>query len=230
MCFLSLGKSFWLMVAHYLLLPAIGHGRVELSKYLYLDDVLLVSSLPINLLSVQRLCSSLNCTAHFTKSGCVFQVVAPQMETGRGYSSRGLYYLVLNNPASTPYAAQSSQLTAHQWHSKLGHPSLPKLQVMIPSLKSSSRSDCKSCQLSKQPRASFPISVFFGSSKPFDLVHSDVWGPVSVTNYYKFKYYLLFIDNFTRMTWLYLIHVRSEVLTCFEQFLHEIQTQFSIII
>lgn len=125
---------------------------------------------------------------------------------------------------------QSSLHTAHQWHSKLGHPSLPKLQVMLPSLKSLSRLDCESCQLSKQPRASFPISVFSGSSKPFDLVHSDVWGPVSVTNYFKFKYYLLFIDDFTRMTWLYLIHDRSEVLTCFEQFLHEIQMQFSTII
>lgn len=86
-------------------LPALGHGRVELSKYLYLDDVLLVPSLPTSLLSVQRLCSSLNCTSHFTKSGCVFQVVAPQMEIGHGYSSRGLYYLLLNNPASTSYAA-----------------------------------------------------------------------------------------------------------------------------
>lgn len=147
------------------------------------------------------------------------------------FSRTCLYYLHLNTafPASS-FAANSSLISAKQWHSRLGHPSLSKLKLLSSTLKSVSSLQCESCQQWKQPHSSFSISVKQRSFKPFDLAHNDVWGPLSVTNASKYKYYHLFIDDFTRMTWLYLLHDLSEVSKYFEQFTNEVKSQYSAVI
>ena len=49
-----------------------------------------------------------------------------------------------------------------------------------------------------------------------ELVHSDVFGPVLVPSLGGSKYYLSFIDEFSKMTWIYFLKKKSEV---FEKFL-----------
>ena len=45
---------------------------------------------------------------------------------------------------------------------------------------------------------------------PFELVHSDVWDPYLVLSPTRFKYFVIFVDDFSRVTWLYLMKSRSE--------------------
>lgn len=59
------------------------------------------------------------------------------------------------------------------------------------------------------------------------MVHSDVWGPLAIPNQNRFKYYVLFVDDYSRMSWLYLMKDRNEVFTKFLLFVNEIHTQFS---
>ena len=42
-----------------------------------------------------------------------------------------------------------------------------------------------------------------------------------------FRYFLLFVDDFSRMTWLYLLKERSEVFSVIELFFNEIKNHFS---
>ena len=42
-----------------------------------------------------------------------------------------------------------------------------------------------------------------------------------------FRYFLLFVDDFSRMTWLYLLKERSEVSSVIKFFFNEIKNQFS---
>ena len=42
-----------------------------------------------------------------------------------------------------------------------------------------------------------------------------------------FRYFLIFVDDFSRMTWLYLLKERSEISGVIEHFYNEIKTQFS---
>ena len=53
----------------------------------------------------------------------------------------------------------------------------------------------------------------------FELVDSDVWGPSCMPSVKGFRYFLLFIDDFSRITWLYLLKERSEVPSVNELFL-----------
>ena len=59
--------------------------------------------------------------------------------------------------------------------------------------------------MGKHHRVSFLSQVNNRSSSAFDLVYSDVWGPSRVPSSKGFKYFLIFIDDFSRMTWLYLL-------------------------
>ena len=72
----------------------------------------------------------------------------------------------------------------------------------------------------------FPKS-HFTASVPFELIHSDLWGPAPLNSINGFKYYVLFIDHFTRFTWLYLLKSKSEVFAKFVRFKAMIENQFS---
>ena len=63
------------------------------------------------------------------------------------------------------------------------------------------------------------------SSASFDPVYSDVWGPASSSSLDSFSYYVCFIDDFSRYTWLYLMSSRSEVFPIYRQFAEMVHTQ-----
>ena len=65
------------------------------------------------------------------------------------------------------------------------------------------------------------------SEVPFELIHSDVWGPAPTKSYNDFRYFVIFIDDFSRATWLYLLKSKSEVFLCFQEFVSLIENQFN---
>ena len=59
-------------------------------------------------------------------------------------------------------------------------------------------------------------------------MHSNIWGPTRVDSTLDFSYFVTFIDDFSRCTWLFLIKSRSELFSVFQTFTVEIKTQFGI--
>ena len=45
---------------------------------------------------------------------------------------------------------------------------------------------------------------------PLELIHSDVWGP-AVASSGGFKYYVSFVDDYSRFCWIYLLKHKSDV-------------------
>ena len=76
---------------------------------------------------------------------------------------------------------------------------------------------CDHCELAKHTRAVFPISRI-RSSKPFVLIHSNVWGPCSTNTLMGHRWFVTFIDCFSRVTWVYLLKKKMGVLNCFKEF------------
>ena len=68
------------------------------------------------------------------------------------------------------------------------------------------------------------------ASAPFELVHSNVWGPCPVISPTGFKYFVTFIDDLSRFTWLYLMKSHSELFSHFCAFCDEIQTRFHVFV
>lgn len=77
---------------------------------------------------------------------------------------------------------------------------------------------CEGCLLGKQPRKSFPKVSESRASRPLQLIHTDVCGPITPCYFGKNKYFVLFIDDFSRKTWVYFLKEKSEVLKYFKNF------------
>ena len=62
------------------------------------------------------------------------------------------------------------------------------------------------------------------------LVHNDVFGPVSVPSLGKYVYYVSFIDEFSRNTWIYFLRKKYEVFDMFKEFKALVENQTEKII
>ena len=113
------------------------------------------------------------------------------------------------------------------WHYRLGHPNFVYLRKLFPSLinKNSENLQCGVCQFSKHVRNSYPFQPY-KSSHLFHLIHSDVWGPSKIKNISGSRWFVTFIDDHTRVTWVFLMKEKSEVGQIFQTFHKMIQNQF----
>ena len=86
--------------------------------------------------------------------------------------------------------------------------------------------DCTSYQLGKQPALSFNNSEFISNSI-FELIHSDVWGSFPVVSIGGSRYFVVFIDDYSRYSWIFSMKSRSEILPIYSNFAKMVETQFS---
>ena len=84
------------------------------------------------------------------------------------------------------------------------------------------------CQLGKHTHVSFPKRLINRAKSPFELVHTDVWGPCRTTSTLGFQYFVTFIDDYSRCTRLFLMKNRAKLFSIFQKFYVEIQTQFNV--
>lgn len=212
--------------------PVIGAGSVTLSPSLHLHNTLLVPSLSHKLLSVSQVTTDLNCVVLIYSDFCLLQDILTKEIIGRGTKRGGLYYMEDFSLGRAHHVASSLGSKVQQiwlWHRRLGHPSFGYLQHLLPDLFSNveiSDFKCDTCILAKSHRATYPLSIN-KSDTPFALIHSDVWGPSPLSTVSGVRWFVIFIDDCTRMTWLYLIKNKDEVFSIFRSFHTMIQTQFS---
>ena len=126
---------------------------------------------------------------------------------------------------------RSSKLRASYelWHSRLGHAAFYTISILskLAHLSFSSLLPkpgiCSSCQLSKSKHLSFDVNVK-RSLHVLDLVHCDLWGPTPVSSTDGYRYYCIFIDDFSRFSWFYLLKRKSDFFEVFQAFLAFVQT------
>ena len=123
-----------------------------------------------------------------------------------------------------------TSINEHQiclWHRRLGYPSFLNIKHLFPSMISQVNEamfKCETCIQAKSHRASFPLSLNKNNNSPFSLIHSDVWGPAPHSDGSRIKWFVTFIDDCTRMTWLYLMKYKNEVFNIFQVFHKMVQT------
>ena len=70
--------------------------------------------------------------------------------------------------------------------------------------------ECNSCKLGKSKILPFPIHKS-KINNPFDMIHSDLWGIAPIISHANYKYFMTFIDDYTRFTWVYFLRSKDEV-------------------
>ena len=217
-----------------------GVGSVVTPK-ISLNNVFYIPDLALNLVSVSQLCKSGYWVFFSYDLSLVFD---SQLQKVIGIGRRlGELYVVeelnLSGVAASSVDLSSFRLSHlssdfYLWHSRLGHVSGSRLQFLastgvLGSLHNHDISDCSGCKLAKFSALPFNISVSF-SSAPFDIIYSDVWGPSPVSSKGGSSYYVSFIDDHTRYTWVFLMKRRSDFLGIYRDFRNLVQTQHSAVI
>ncbi|RVW75469.1 Retrovirus-related Pol polyprotein from transposon RE1 [Vitis vinifera] len=189
-----------------------------------LTSVLYTPECPFNLISISKITRTLNCSITFSDKFVTLQDRSTGKTIGIGRESQGLYHLTSDSSPAVCISTDAPLLI----HNRLGHPSLSKFQKMVPRFSTLSSLPCESCQLGKHTRVSFPKRLNNRAKSPFELVHTDVWGPCRTASTLGFQYFVTFIDDYSRCTWLFLMKNRAELFSIFQKFYTEIQTQFNI--
>jgi len=77
---------------------------------------------------------------------------------------------------------------------------------------------CEECVLGKHPRTSFPRTTEYRANEQLRLIHIDICGPITPKSFSGKRYFISFIDDFSRKTWVYFLKEKSEVFQVFKRF------------
>ena len=87
---------------------------------------------------------------------------------------------------------------------------------------------CETCQQGKQTKLSFQANQVRRANQKLQLIHTDVCSPMKTDSLSGNTYFLLFIDDYTRMCWVYFIRLKSEVCNVFQQFKALVENQCNL--
>jgi hypothetical protein len=61
----------------------------------------------------------------------------------------------------------------------------------------------------------------------FDIIHSDVHGPLAIQSLGGITYFVMFIDEFTEYPWIYFVQHKSDLKSVIERFYNLVETRLS---
>jgi hypothetical protein len=193
------------------------------SRNLVLNNVLHVPTTHKNLISVHR----------FTLDNDTYIEFYPYFFLNKDQKTRkvllhgpykgGLYPLPPSTSKFWKLVFSAIKLSVDRWHNRLGHSSQEIVHCVISTSKlpcshitSSSESVCDAYACAKAHQLPYPVSSS-RSSAPLKLVFSDVCGS-GIDSFSHKKYYVSFIDDYSKFAWIYLLHHKFEVSKYFLEF------------
>ena len=219
------------------LLSVKGIGTINLQPMGLITHVLHVPKLFVSLVSVQRLAKLTNYSILFYDLEAYLCSKVNGLKIGLAKIRQGLYYLpgidtqpsVAGSLKAASVQTSSAQLEQiMELHHQMGHPSFYLLKQLYPHLFKTIDFEflvCDACQLGKFKRATYP-SRDNRVTKPFQILHCDVWGPSPLTDLLGHQYFLICTDDHSRFTWLFLLKNKSEVATSIKDLCQLIKRQF----
>jgi len=202
----------------------LGRGTIGDKNSFLIHDVLFMEGLEHNLLSTSQLCDKAY-QVTFKPNMCEIRLPKSQEVLLIGKRINNVYLLDILNPASI-----ACLLTKHEeswlWHRRIAHIHMhhlnklisEDLEVGLPKLKFEKNHVCEACQKGKKIKHSFKLKNVVSTSKPLDLLHMDLFGPLRTMslggNYYA---PLVIIDDFSRFTWTLFLESKSDAYSTFKK-------------
>ena len=125
--------------------------------------------------------------------------------------------------------------TAEVWDQRLGHlnnnsaDQLAKKEMVTGMNCTTSRhaeNKCEGCVLGKSHRNPFPKQSNNRATRPYEIIHSDVCGPMQIESKGGSRYMVTFTDDYSRYTTVYFIKRKDEVLPSkFQEFVTFVENE-----
>ncbi|GJZ65798.1 putative ribonuclease H-like domain-containing protein [Tanacetum coccineum] len=174
--------------------------------------------LKFNLFSVSQICDKKN-NVLFTDTECLilspsFKLLDESQVVLRAPRQNGVYSLDLKSivPSGGITCLYENATTDESklWHRRLGHVNFKNINKLVkghlvrglPSKVFVNDHTCVACKKGKQHKASCKAKLERTIRKPLELLHMDLFGPVSVESINKKKYCLVVTDDFSRFSWI----------------------------
>ena len=118
------------------------------------------------------------------------------------------------------------------WHLRLGHINPNRIHVLVKSgiltsLDFEPIPVCESCLEGKMTKRPFKAKGY-RATKPLELVHTDVCGPINVQARGGYEYFVTFTDDYSRYGYIYLMRQKSETFTKFREYKAEAEKQLGL--
>jgi len=215
-------------------ISGIGHSTLHTPSHNFLlKNILHVPSAHKSLASVHHFTSDNNVFLEFHPNFFLIKDKATKKTLHRGKCEGGLYPLV---PGATKEKKSRvvfgvNKPSMYRWHSRLGHPSFPIVRHVLKNNElsflddASEKSICDPCQRAKSHQLPYANTNNM-STYPLQLIHSDVWGPAP-ESVGRHTYYVSFIDDYSKYTWIYLLRKKSDVFHVFRNFQSLVERKFN---
>lgn len=221
-----------IMIANHTKLQVTCKGNVQISTQkgydITIKDVLCVPSLTTNLLSVSQLIKNNN-SVSFSDSQCIIYNAKKELVAVANLID-GVYKLDLQStPVTRCLLVRNSALL---WHRRLGHINTKDLNIMkngavegvnYTDTDEVTKSNCVICCEGKQTRLPFPTGT--RATTVLEIVHADVCGPMETKSIGMSRYFLLFVDDYSRMSFVYFMKEKNEVFKYFREFKAMVENQ-----
>ncbi len=164
-----------------------------------------------------------------------FKIAVNQRCIASGYLEHNLYWLDASMPALNVHM-RSAATPLHIWHQRMGHMSHMALKAHGPSATTGMDIDasamaipnaCHGCEVGKSARKPFSGSGK-GTSQIFEVVHSDLAGPMQTTSIQGSSYIATFIDDHSRYAVIYFLKSKDQFVQALKKFLVWGETQTSL--
>lgn len=187
-----------------------------------LSNTLYVPDLRENLLSVSKICDhGYNILFKKNKAEII------RAESGKivftAIRKMDLYHV--EEASEMGHMADSKQNSIKEWHERFGHLNEKDLKDVIKAgnvqgVKANLKENLETCEVcikGKQSQKPFQMSSS-RSTEVLQLVHSDVCGPMRVNSNGGSRYFLTFIDDYSKWCELYTLKNKSEVFEKFKEY------------
>lgn len=206
------------------LVSAVGKNKFNIR----LSDVLLIPSFSLSLISVNKLtCAGLS--ALFEGRSC--QIKRKRELIVITNHKKGLYHLDVK-PVTYPDQANLA-IDINVLHCQMGHISMDRLKRMVSKhqLKDIDTLTgipefCEPCVLGNMKKIPFKTNQWQDATRPLQIIHSDIGGPVTPASRNGYRYWITFIDDKSRHPWVYFLKRKSEAQKIYNQWKSDVQEYF----
>lgn len=139
----------------------------------------------------------------------VLRVLRGSLVVMQGRIKNGIYILQWTIEKDQTNITTDNEDLTMKWHRRLGHVSYGGLKVLdqngvLGKVEISPIRLCEQCVLGKITKAKFGKGKHITKSV-IEYLHSDLWGPSRTLSRGGARYFLTFIDDFSRYVWIYIL-------------------------
>ena len=73
-----------------------------------------------------------------------------------------------------------------------------------------------------------PTKAYMSTTRVLELLHMDLFGQTTYKSLGGNLFFLVIVDDYSRYTWVFLLHNKTEVAACFKKFAKRAQNKFEV--